>query len=89
MTNDEREFLHRINLYAEDVLKDIDPQKTHVSTQIEKLRPIMETLSKEMNLPLDEVFIKYMDLASEANVTADAEFKAKYGEDDVMDLPIR
>lgn len=79
MTNDEREFLHRINLYAEDVLKDIDPQKTHVSTQIEKLRPIMETLSKEMNLPLDEVFIKYMDLQSEAAIEMENKLQEKLG----------
>ena len=79
MTNDEREFLHRINLYAEDVLKDIDPQKTHVSTQIEKLRPIMETLSKEMNLPLDEVFIKYMDLQSEAAIEMENKLQENLG----------
>ena len=81
-------FLEKINGYAEKVLGDIDPQKTHVSEQLEKLRPIMQELAMEYKMDVEDVFIKYMDLASEANVTADAEFKAKYGEDDVLNLPI-
>ncbi|MCR5831499.1 MAG: hypothetical protein K6G67_05075 [Lachnospiraceae bacterium] len=89
MTSEDAAFLARINEYAEKVLGDIDPQKTHVSEQLEKLRPIMQELAMEYKTDVEDVFIKYMDLASEANVTADAEFKAKYGEDDIMDLPIR
>ena len=50
MTTEDREFLNKINVYAEEVLKDIDPQNTHVSEQLEKLKPIMEQLSKEMNM---------------------------------------
>lgn len=80
MTTQDMAFLNKINAYAEKVLADIDPQKTHVSTQLEKLRPIMEELSKEMNMPLDEVFIKYMDLASEAKVIAENDMKSKMGE---------
>lgn len=81
MTTSDLNFLNKINAYSEEVLGDIDPQKTHVSEQLDKLRPIMEELSKEYNMPLDEVFIKYMDLASEAKVLAEKEFKAKMGED--------
>lgn len=89
MTPEDVIFLGKINEYAEKVLGDIDPQKTHVSEQLEKLRPVMQELAMEYKMDVEDVFIRYMDLASEANVTADAEFKAKYGEDDVMDLPIR
>jgi len=89
MTAEDMEFLGRINEFAEKELADIDPQKTHVSEQLEKLRPIMQKLAMEMGMNVEDVFIKYMDLASEANVTADMEYRAKYGEDDVMDLPIR
>ena len=88
MSNEDMIFLGKINEYAEKVLGDIDPQKTHVSEQLEKLRPIMQELAMEYKMDVEDVFIKYMDLASEANVTADAEFKAKYGEDDVLNLPI-
>lgn len=80
MTTQDMTFLNKINAYAEQVLADIDPQKTHVSTQLEKLRPIMEELSTELNMPLDEVFIKYMDLASEAKVLAEKEMKSKMGD---------
>ena len=89
MTAEDMDFLKRINDFAEKELGDIDPQKTHVSEQLEKLRPIMQTLAMELSMPVEDVFIRYMDLASEANAAADAEFRSKYGEDDVMDLPIR
>ncbi len=79
MTSEDRKFLDRINTYAENVLKDIDPQKTHVSTQIEKLRPVMETLAKEMALPLEDVFIKYMDLQSEASIEKENKLQNQLG----------
>ena len=88
MTAEDIVFLGKINEYAEKVLGDIDPQKTHVSEQLEKLRPIMQQLAMEYKMDVEDVFIKYMDLASEANVTAEKEFKDKYGDDDVMDLDI-
>ena len=88
MNAEDMEFLGKINEYAEKVLGDIDPQKTHVSEQLEKLRPIMQQLAMEYKMSVEDVFIKYMDLASVANVTADAEYRAKYGEDDVMNIPI-
>ncbi|MCR5687088.1 MAG: hypothetical protein K6G58_03630 [Lachnospiraceae bacterium] len=88
MTDEDRIFLEKINEYAEKVLGDIDPQKTHVSEQLEKLRPIMQQLAMEYKMPVEDVFIKYMDLASTANAEADASFREKYGENDIMDLPI-
>ncbi len=88
MTNEDLEFLKKINDFAEKELGDIDPQKTHVSEQLERLRPIMQELAMEYKMNVEDVFIRYMDLASEANAAADAEFRSKYGEDDVMDLPI-
>ncbi len=88
MTAEDMIFLGKINEYAEKVMGDIDPQNTHVSEQLEKLRPIMQELAMEYKMSVEDVFIKYMDLASEANVTADAEFRDKYGEDDVLDLKI-
>ena len=88
MTDKDREFLDKINKFAEKELGDIDPQKTHVSEQLEKLRPIMQQLAMEYKMSVEDVFIRYMDLASEANVSADAAFRDKYGEDDILDLPI-
>ena len=81
MTTQDREFLNRINKYAEEVLKDIDPQNTHVSDQLNKLRPVMEELASELNMPIEDVFIKYMDLASEQGVEAENKYREDLGPD--------
>ncbi|MCR4658164.1 MAG: hypothetical protein K5770_18345 [Lachnospiraceae bacterium] len=87
MTDSDRTFLDRINKYAEKALTDIDPQKTPVSFQLEKLKPVMEELSNELGMPVDDVFIKYMDLASEAGVEANEKLKNDLGPD--VDIEIR
>lgn len=87
MNAEERAFLDRINDYAEQALKDIGPQKTQISSQIEKLKPIMETLAKEMQLPIEDIFIKYMDLASEASIEMEDKLKERLDpEKNLMDF---
>lgn len=81
MTENDRSFLNRINKYAEEVLKDIDPQNTHVSEQLDRLRPIMQELADEFNMPIEDVFIKYMDLASEQGVEAENKYREDMGPD--------
>ena len=49
MTPEDKNLLERINEYADRVLKDFDPQKTRVSFQLEKLKPIMEEIAKEVS----------------------------------------
>lgn len=71
MTDEQRELLSRINSYSESVLGDIDPQKVPVSTQLEKLKPIMEEIAKEKNMTLEDVFILYMDIQTEASVLSE------------------
>ncbi len=68
MTKEQREMLTRINEYAEKVMADIDPQKTPISYQLDKLTPIMKEIAEEKQMALSDVFIEYMDLASEASV---------------------
>lgn len=67
MTDENRALLARINSYAENVLGDIDPQKVPVSFQLEKLKPVMEEIAAEKHMTLEEIFILYMDLQSEAS----------------------
>ena len=69
MTEENRALLARINTYAENVLGDIDPQKVQVSLQLEKLKPIMEEIAQEKGMSLEDMFILYMDLQSEASIT--------------------
>lgn len=66
MTTEQHEMLRRINEYAEEVMPDIDPQKTQISYQLEMLKPIMQKIADEKGVEINDVFIEYMDLASEA-----------------------
>lgn len=75
MTEENKKLLERINNYANEVMGDIDPQKVQVSIQLDKLRPIMETIAKEKNMSLEDVFILYMDLQSEATCLSDQKLR--------------
>ena len=80
MTQEQRQILERISAYAERTLGDIDPQKVQISYQLEKLKPIMEEIAKEKNMTLEEVFILYMDLSSEAAVLSNEKLKAEFAD---------
>ena len=60
---------------------DSDPQKTPVSEQIQALRPILQELAMKYKMPVEDAFIKYMDLASEAAVERDRLFKEQFVEE--------
>lgn len=75
MTDENKALLARINAYAENVLGDIDPQKVPVSVQLEKLKPIMDEIAHEKGTSVEEVFILYMDLQSEASVATNQKLK--------------
>ncbi len=76
MTQENKEILDRINAYAEKALADIDPQKTRISFQLEALKPIMQEIADEKGMSVEDIFILYMDLASEAAVDAEKELQA-------------
>lgn len=78
MTKEQEKMLLRINQYAEKALADIDPQKTQISVQLERLRPVMETIAAEQGRALEDIFIEYMDLASEFSVQNAQQFKNDY-----------
>nr|WP_318683259.1 hypothetical protein [uncultured Acetatifactor sp.] len=80
MTDENRKILERINAYAEEVMGDIDPQKVQVSVQLDKLRPIMETIAAEMDMSLEDFFILYMDIQSEASCLSDQKLREKLGD---------
>lgn len=75
MTDENRKLLERINAYAENVLGEIDPQKVQVSVQLEKLKPVMEEIAAEKAMSLEDVFILYMDLQSEASCATNQKLK--------------
>ena len=67
MTDENRAILKRINDYAEQVMGDIDPQKVQVSAQIEKLKPILQEIADEKQMALEDMFLLYMAIQSEAS----------------------
>ena len=75
MTEENRKLLERINSFAESTLGEIDPQKTQVSVQLDKLIPIMEEIAAEKGMTLEDVFILYMDLQSEASCASNEKLK--------------
>ncbi len=79
MTQEDRALLDRINEYADKVLDHINPQNTRVGYQLEQLRPIMQEIAMERGMPVEDVFIKYMDLASEASLELERKFQSTVG----------
>ena len=75
MTNEHRDILERINRYSEKVLGEIDPQKVLVSMQLDKLKPIMQEIADEKGMALEDLFILYMDLQTEAAVASNNKLK--------------
>ena len=67
MTEENRKILDRINSFAESALGEIDPQKVPVSEQLQKLTPVLEEIAAEKHISLEDMFILYMDLQSEAS----------------------
>lgn len=82
MTAEEQKILDKINAYAETALADIDPQKTRISFQLEALKPVMEEIAAETGKSVEDIFILYMDLASEAAVEAEKQLQAALDDDE-------
>lgn len=79
LNEEDRIFLERINQYAEQVLGDIDPQKTPISFQLEKLKPIMQEIANEKGQNIEDIFIRYMDLASIASAKKEMSLEEDLG----------
>ncbi|MBP5453250.1 MAG: hypothetical protein J6X48_10755 [Lachnospiraceae bacterium] len=80
MENKSKYIFEKVSAYADKVLDGIDPQKVQISYQLEKLKPIMEELSKELNKPIEDIFIEYMDEASNAGLESEKKFQSTMGD---------
>ena len=83
LSDDDKDMLSRISAYSEKVIGDVDPQKMRISEQLEKLKPIMQEIADERGMALEDIFIKYMDLATLVNAKKDQKFK-----EDMQDLGV-
>lgn len=68
MTDEQRKMLNRITAVAEKVIDNPDPMITPISTQLNLLKPVMHEISLETGRSIEDIFIEYMDLASEAAI---------------------
>lgn len=80
MTVKDIEILERINKYAEEKLGDIDPQKTQVSVQLQTLMPKLKEIAEELDISLEDMFIKYMDLQSEASALNERKLRESFAD---------
>ena len=80
MTAKDMEILNRINKYAEEKLGDIDPQKTQVSKQLSVLMPKIQEIADELGISLEDMFIKYMDLQSEASLVNEMKLRESFSD---------
>ncbi|MGN0307491.1 MAG: hypothetical protein ACI4DN_04655 [Lachnospiraceae bacterium] len=80
MTDQDREFLNQINAFVEEHMADVNPEQVRISEQLDMLRPILQKLALVYAMPVEEVFMKYMDLATEAAVERERKFKEEFKE---------
>ncbi len=83
LSDDDRDLLTRVSAYSEKVIGDVDPQQMRISEQLEKLKPVMQEIAAERKMTLEDIFIKYMDLASLVLAKKEEKFK-----EDIIDLNI-
>lgn len=86
LDQDDKIFFTKVSEYSEQVMGDIDPQKVRVSEQLEKLKPVMEELAAQRGMSLEDVFIKYMDIASLVAAKRDQRFKSDMQDIGVMEF---
>ena len=80
MTEQDREFLNQINAFVEEHMANVNPEQVRISEQLDMLRPILQKLALVHAMPVEEVFMKYMDLATEAAVERERKFKEEFKE---------
>lgn len=76
LSEDDKDILNRISAYSASVIGEVEPGEVRISEQLEVLKPVMQEIADEKKIPLEDIFIKYMDLASLVLAKKDQQFKA-------------
>ena len=76
LSEDDKDLLNRISAYSARVIGEVEPGEVRISQQLEVLKPVMQEIDDEKKIPLEDIFIKYMDLASLVLAKKDQQFKA-------------
>lgn len=75
LCDDDKDLLNRVSAYSEKVIGEVSPEQIRISEQLEKLKPIMQEIAAERKTTLEDIFIKYMDLASLVLAKKEEKFK--------------
>lgn len=75
LSEDDKDLLNRISAYSARVIGEVEPGEVRISQQLEVLKPVMQEIADEKKIPLEDIFIRYMDLASLVLAKKDQQFK--------------
>lgn len=64
LSEEDKDILNRISAYSASVIGEVEPGEVRISEQLEVLKPVMQEIADEKKIPLEDIFIRYMDLAS-------------------------
>lgn len=70
--NEKLKIAERINLYADEKLRDVDRKAVPISIQLDLLKPVMEEIAAEYGKSISDIFVIYMDANTEL-LTEEAE----------------
>lgn len=86
LNDDDKALLNRVSAYSEKVLGEVSPEQMRISEQLDKLKPVMQELADERKTTLEDIFIKYMDLASLVLAKKDEKFKEDMQDFDITEF---
>ena len=75
LSEEDKDILNRISAYSASVIGEVEPGEVRISEQLEVLKPVMQDIADEKKIPLEDIFIRYMDLASLVLAKKDQQFK--------------
>lgn len=72
LTEKDRLFLEQVTRYAQEAMPGQDPRNIRVCAQLDQMMPVFQEIAAKEGVSIEDIFIRYMDLASEA-MAADEE----------------
>ena len=75
LSEEDKDILNRISAYSASVIGEVEPGEVRISEQLEVIKPVMQEIADEKKIPLEDIFIRYMDLASLVLAKKDQQFK--------------
>ncbi len=72
LTEKDRLFLEQVTRYAQEAMPGQDPRNIRVCVQLDQMMPVFQEIAAKEGVSIEDIFIRYMDLASEA-MAADEE----------------